>query len=585
LDLELENDIDLRELIRKVALLNAVGHDGKAQAGAMVGKILGEKAELRSRVKELSSVINTVVGEVNSLSLTEQKTIVEANWPETQKKEKPEEKHLSPLPNADKYKQIVTRFSPNPDCVLHLGSARAILLSHEYARNYNGKFILRFEDTDPKIKKPSLKFYDSIRQDLKWLGCKVDEEFIQSDRLPIYYEYTEKLIVQGNAYICECPSEEFRKKIIAKIACPCRDLPAGEHLERWHSMLTGGYTEGQAVVRVKTDLENPNPAIRDWPALRVIDTLKYPHPRVGSKYIVWPLYNLAAGLDDHLMGMTHIIRGKEHYTNMVRQKYMYNYFGWDYPEAIHYGRLKITGADLSKSKIVAGIKAGTYTGFDDPRLGTFAALRKRGITSEAIKKMIIDVGIKPNDVTLSWENLFSYNRKILDNISNRYFFVAQPFELKVTGLPKTFETKLPLHPEKPEHGFREYNITPNSEDKTSSFWISKKDSETMEPEKVFRLMELFNVKIETKQDNLVNAKFVSESYEDVRKIRVQLIQWIPKGSEFPTQVVMPDASIINGFAEADCKKLKPDAIIQFERFGFVCINEVSEKLIAYYAHK
>jgi glutamyl-tRNA synthetase len=336
--LALENDIELRKFIRKAALLNAVSHDGKAQSGAMVGKILGEKAELRSRVKELSMVINSVVSEVNSLSFAEQKVIVEASWPETQKKEKAEEKHLSPLPNADKYKQIVTRFSPNPDCVLHLGSARAILLSHEYARIYKGKFILRFEDTDPKIKRPSLKFYDSIRQDLKWLGCEVDEEYIQSDRLPIYYEYTEKLIGDGNAYVCECPSEEFRKKITAKIACQCRDLPAGEHLERWHRMLTGSYMEGQAVVRVKTDLENPNPAIRDWPALRIIDTIKYPHPRVGSKYIVWPLYNLAAGLDDHLMGMTHIIRGKEHYTNMVRQKYMYDYLGWSYPEAIHYGR-------------------------------------------------------------------------------------------------------------------------------------------------------------------------------------------------------------------------------------------------------
>ncbi len=172
--------------------------------------------------------------------------------------------------------------------------------------------------------------------------------------------------------------------------------------------------KGKLWFELKLILENPNPAVRDWPALRVIDTKKYPHPRVGSKYIVWPLYNLAAGIDDHLMGMTHIIRGKEHYTNMVRQKYMYEYLGWKYPEAIHYGRLKITGADLSKSKIVAGIKEGTYTGFDDPRLGTFAALRKRGITPEAIKKMIIEVGIKPNDVTLSWENLFSYNRKILD---------------------------------------------------------------------------------------------------------------------------------------------------------------------------
>jgi glutamyl-tRNA synthetase len=582
--LAIENDSELREFIRKAALLNAVSHDGKAQAGAIVGKILGEKAELRSKIKELSTVINIVVNEVNAISAAEQKAIVEKNWPETQKKEKAEEKRLSPLPNADKYKQIVTRFSPNPDCVLHLGSARAIILSHEYARIYNGKFILRFEDTDPKVKRPSLKFYDAIRADLKWLGCKVDEEYIQSDRLPIYYEYTERLIGDGNAYVCECSAEEFHNITLTKQACSCRDLPAKEHLERWQRMLSGGYMEGQAVVRVKTDLDNPNPAIRDWPALRIIDTKKYPHPRVGSKYIVWPLYNLAAGLDDHLMGMTHIIRGKEHYTNMVRQKYMYQHLGWTYPEAIHYGRLKITGADLSKSKIVAGIKAGTYTGFDDPRLGTFAALRKRGITPEAIKKMIVDVGTKPNDVTLSWENLYSYNRKILDNTSSRYFFVAGPVELKVIEVPKrSFHVLLPLQPDKPEL-HREYTINQKDSDQLS-FWISKKDAETMEPGKVFRLMELFNVKIEGKTDGSVTAAFASESYEDVRKIKVQLIQWIPYATEFPCQVIMPDASVTEGFAESDCKKLKPDAIIQFERFGFVRVNEVDKKLIAYYAHK
>ncbi len=592
----LEQDNDLKDLIRKAALLNAVSHDGKAQAGAMVGKILGEKQELRTRVKELSSVINIVVNEVNSLSLAEQKAIVEKNWPETQKKEKPEEKHLPPLPNADKYKKIVTRFSPNPDCVLHLGSARAILLSHEYARMYNGKFILRFEDTDPKIKKPSLEFYDSIRSDLKWLGCKVDEEYIQSDRLPIYYEYTEKLIGCGAAYVCECPSEEFRKITIARQACPCRDLPASEQLERWHRMLNGGYKEGQAVVRVKTELDHPNPAVRDWPALRIIDTKKYPHPRVGSKYIVWPLYNLAAGIDDHLMGMTHIIRGKEHYTNMVRQKYMYTALGWEYPEAIHYGRLKITGAFLSKSKIVAGIKEGIYAGFDDPRLGTFAALRKRGITPEAIKKMIVDVGIKSNDVTLSWENLYSYNRKILDTSSNRYFFVSEPIELKVTGLPKIFNAKLPLHPEKPERGFREYTVTPRGDDNAASFWIAKKDAQNMTQGKIVRLMELFNVEIQQVNTQAtidavepkimsVAAKFSSESYEDVRKIKAQLIQWIPKGTEFPCQIILQDASVIEGFAEDACKKLKPDPVIQFERFGFCRVDKVNEKMVAYYAHK
>jgi glutamyl-tRNA synthetase len=584
-NLSLENDFELKEFIRKAALLNAVSHDGKAQAGALVGKVLGEKQDLRSKVKELSIIISAVVNEVNSLSLGEQKAIVAEKWPETQKKVQAEEKKLPPLPNADKYPQIVTRFSPNPDCVLHLGSARAILLSHEYARLYKGKFILRFEDTDPKVKKPSLEFYDSIRQDLKWLGCTIDEEYIQSDRLPIYYEYTERLIADGNAYVCECPAKEFHNITLTKQACPCRNVPTVEQLYRWRRMLSGGYKEGQAVVRVKTDLENPNPAVRDWPALRVIDTKKYPHPRVGSKYIVWPLYNLAAGLDDHIMGMTHIIRGKEHYTNMVRQKYMYKYLGWEYPEAIHYGRLKITGAFLSKSKIIQGVKEGIYSGFDDPRLGTFLALRKRGITPEAIKKMIIDVGIKSNDVTLSWENLFSYNRKILDATSQRYFFVPSPVELKVLEVPKTFHAKLPMHPEKPELGFREYTVSPQGNEKAMIFWISKKDAEATERGDVIRLMELFNIKIQSKLDYSETATFVSESYEDIRKIKAPLIQWIPKDEKFPCQIVMPDATVVEGFAESACKNLKPDTIIQFERFGFTRIDEVNKKLTGYYAHK
>ncbi len=581
----LENESELREFIRKAALLNAVSHDGKAQAGAMVGKVLGEKAEYRSKVKELSGVINQVVAEVNAMPLAEQKTVVEKNWPETQKKHETEEKKLSPLPNADKYKTITTRFSPNPDCVLHLGSARAIVLSHEYARMYSGKFILRFEDTDPKTKKPQLEYYEAIKRDLKWLGCKWDEEYIQSDRLEIYYEIVGKMVGDGNSYVCECTPEQFREKTLAKQACPCRGMSPKEQSERWQKMLSGGYTEGQAVVRVKTELDHPNPAIRDWPALRIIDTVKYPHPRVGSKYFLWPLYNLAAGIDDHLMGMTHIIRGKEHYTNMVRQKYMYQHLGWEYPEAIHYGRLKITGAALSKSKIVAGINEGDYTDFDDPRLGTFAALKKRGIQPEAIKKMIVEVGTKPNDVTLSWENLYSHNRKILDASSNRYFFAAAPVELTVTGLPKAFAAKLPLHPEHPERGFREYTVQPEDKEKAATLWISNKDAKAMQAGQTMRLMELFNITINSVTDSAVTASYASESYEDVRKIRAQLIQWIPKGAEYQAEVVQQDASVIQGYAEAACKKLKPNDIIQFERFGFVRVNEVGEKIVVYFAQK
>jgi glutamyl-tRNA synthetase len=584
--LTLEKDRDLRELILKAALLNALQHGGKAQAGALIGRVISERQDLKTRAKELSGLIGTVVGEVNSLSVDEQKQMVEEKWPSALKKEKKAEeteKRLPALPNVDKYEQVVTRFSPNPDCVLHLGSARAIILSHEYARLYKGKFILRFEDTDPKVKRPVLEFYDHIRDDLAWLGCKADEEYIQSDRLPIYYKYAEQLLRDGNAYVCTCQPEQFRKKSLAKEPCDCRKQSAEENLERWRRMLDGGYGEGEAVVRVKTDIAHPNPAVRDWPALRIIDPMKYPHPRVGSKYRVWPLYNIAAGVDDHLLGVTHIIRGKEHLTNQVRQEYMYKYLGWKYPETIHYGRLKITGAFLSKSKIVQGIRECVYTGWDDPRLATFAALRKRGITADAIKKMIVDVGPKTADVTLSWENLYAYNRKILDPESPRYFFVSQPVKLKAKNVPKTFEVKLPLHPEKPEMGFREYTVAPEAG--AAVFWVAKKDAEAAEVGKILRLMELFNVKIERVSTGSVEAVFAGEAYEDARKARAKLIHWIPVGEAVACRVVMPDASVDEGVAESTCKKLKPDAVIQFERFGFVRVDENDAELTVYYAHK
>jgi len=581
-----KGDAELREFIRKLALLNAVRHDGKAQTGSVVGKLLGEKPELRSKAKEIARLVGEVVQEVNSLSLSEQKGIVEERWPEALVKKKvEEEKRLPPLPNVDKYTKVVTRFSPNPNCVLHLGSARAIVLCYEYARMYKGKFILRFEDTDPKLKRPVLEFYDRIREDLDWLGCKLDEEYIQSDRIAAYYEYAESLLKDGYAYICTCDREQFREKTLASEPCECRDLPSEEHLKRWKHMLEGGYREGDAVVRVKTDLNHPNPAVRDWPALRVIDSKKYPHPRVGSKYHVWPLYNFACGIDDHLMGVSHIIRGKEHLTNEVRQKYMYKYLGWEYPEAIHYGRLKITGASLSKSKIVEGMRTGVYKSWDDPRLATFAALRRRGITPEAIKRLIVDVGPKTSDVVLSWENLYAHNRKILDPKADRYFFVHNPTQLTVKNIPKVFTPKLRLHPDYPERGFREYTIKPEGADNAVALWVSTSDIDALKSGKIVRLMELFNIKIGKTDVYSAGASFVSEPYEEARKVGASLIHWIPIGADLPCQVVMPDATVAEGIAESACKGLKPDDVIQFERFGFVRVDEVNMKLTAYCAHR
>jgi glutamyl-tRNA synthetase len=199
--------------------------------------------------------------------------------------------------------------------------------------------------------------------------------------------------------------------------------------------------------------------------------------------------------------------------------------------------------------------------------------------------MIIDVGPKTADVILSWENLYAYNRKILDPQSERYFFVQEPVKLKVKGVPKIFRPKLPLHPEKPEKGYREYTGTPTGANRELAFWITRKDADAAETGKLVRLMELFNVTLENKKVDELEALFASEPYEEAREAKAKLIHWIIVGQEVPCQVVMPDATVNEGVAESACKKLKPNAIIQFERFGFVRIDEVNAKIKAYYAHK
>jgi glutamyl-tRNA synthetase len=575
---------EARELIKKIVLLNALRYGGKASSKPVLGKLLGEHPQFRRRIKEIAPIISEIVQEINALPLEKQKKIAAEKWPEALTEEKAEEKRqLPPLPNAEKYERVVTRFSPNPDFVLHLGSARAIILSHDYAKMYNGLFYLRFEDTDSKTKKPKLEFYDAIRDDLKWLGCNWDAEFIQSDRLPIYYEHTEEIIKKGNAYVCTCRREDFQEKVKVNKPCPCHELTADENLLRWNRMLDGTYGEGEAVVRIKTDLSHLNPAVRDWPALRIIDPEKYPHPRVGNKYRVWPLYNFSTAVDDHLMGVTHIIRGKEHLTNQTRQEYMYRHFGWKYPETIHYGRLKITGASLSKSEIVKGLASGDYKSWDDPRLATLAALRRRGITAEAIHSLMIDVGPKPADVVLSWKNLYAHNRKQIDPTAKRYFFVQDPVKIVVENVPHSFTAQVPLHPDQSEMGVRCFEVKPVKGE--AAFLISKDDIEGMEGEVAVRFMDLFNFRVEKVEKGVIQATFLGESYEEAKKLGAPLIHWIPVDSGVPCEVLMPDASVAKGVAEDACRTLNPNEIVQFQRFGFVRVDDVNEKLTAYFAHR
>ena len=566
---------EVTPLVRKAALLNAVKHGGRAEVGAVIGRVLAERPDLKPIVSELARLCARAVKEVNALPLSDQKKTIEENWPELLEEQKETEaKKLPPLPNVEKYARVTTRFAPNPDCVLHLGSTRAIILCHDYARMYNGKFVLRLEDTDPHLKRPKLEFYKAIEQDVLWLGCKWDEEVIQSDRMELYYEHAEKLLEKGSAYVCTCERDEFRALALASRPCPDRNLEASEHLTRWEKMLTGGYAEKEALVRLKTDLHHPNPAVRDWPALRIVDIERFPHPRVGSKYRVWPLYNMACGVDDHMLGISHIIRGKEHLTNEVRQRFMYESLGWSYPETLHYGRLRVIGTELSKSKIMRLVDEKLVSGFDDPRLATLSALRRRGIKPEALRALVMEIGPRPVDASLSWANIYALNRKIIDGTANRFFFLNDPVRMEIQGVNRTYVSTPPLHPDHPEKGKRHLEV--KASDRKAIVLLSSGDAQAMSEGKLIRLMELFNVRIGSAKTNIVEAEFVGESYEDARKVNAPLLQWLPAEGNVDTDLLMTDGEVVRGAAEPALSNVNVGEVIQLVRIGFGRVDTKSQ---------
>ncbi|BFI74024.1 glutamate--tRNA ligase [Sulfurisphaera ohwakuensis] len=564
---------EIEELIYKYALQNAYKHGGKAQDKAVVSKIFVERPDLRSRAKEISEIAKKIVEKVNSMSIQDQERELKEKYPdllEEKKKEEPEKKTLPPIKVEGKF---VTRFAPNPDGPIHLGNARAAIISYKYAEMYKGEFILRFDDTDPKVKKPIKEAYDWIRKDLKWLGIKWDKEVKASERLEFYYSMAKELISKGFAYVDTCSEEEFKKMRDAGKPCPNRLKSAEDNLYLFEKMLNGEFKEGEAVVRIKTDLSLPDPSQRDWVLLRIIDVKKNPHPITGDKYWIWPTYNFASALDDHDLGITHIFRGKEHEVNAEKQKWIYNYMGWKYPYVEEFGRLRLEGFMMSKSKIRTVLEKGVS--IDDPRLPTLAGLRRRGILPETIIETIITVGLKVSDATISFDNLAALNRKKLDPIAKRLMFVQQPKEF-IIELSEPIRAKIPYNPSKPSE-YREILVNPGDK-----ILLDAKDAEEGA---VVRLMELCNVTISG--NKLI---FHSKTLEDAKKLNAKIIQWVKKDEASNVEVIIPDPNEekppISGYGEKEIGNLKINEIVQFIRFGFVRVdNKIDNKVTVIFSHE
>ncbi len=577
---------DVEREILRYALKNAVDHGGRARPGPVINKILGTHPEYRGRerLRELGKKVAEVVRKVNSMSLEEQQHLLKTLWPELETGRsvaKEGKSELPPLPNAVKG-GIVTRFAPNPDFLIHLGNARPAYLSFKYAEMYEGRMILRFEDTDPKTKTPMPEAYRLIREDLKWLGIRWDEEYIQSLRMDIYYRMAKELIESGGAYVDLCSQKEFLKYKLTRRPCPHRTQSVEENLELFDRMVTGAFSEGEAVLRVKTDVSHKDPSVIDWVAFRIIDTDRHPHPIVGSKYVAWPTYNFAAAVDDHLLGVTHILRGKEHAVNTVKQGYLYAHLGWKYPTVVNLGRLKLEGLILSKSVIKKLLeeKPGVFSGPDDVRFGTIAALRNRGVEAEALRRVILKVGINPNDATISWDNIAALNRRLIDPETPRLMAVFNPVKLIIRGYAGPKNVLLPYHPDNEELGSREVPVT--IRDGNAVVLIQRQDLRGIidSSKREFRLMGLCNVRLcegISGNEDEVTCEYVGRDLSYARGRDLRILQWVPASNHVRIEVLIPqglELKVDKGVAEPSVTTLASESgrklvRCQLIRYGFV----------------
>jgi glutamyl-tRNA synthetase len=550
---------------RKFALQNAVLHGGKADAKAVLGRLLAEDPSLRARAREVAAEVDRVVADVNRLPPDAQRAQLAAIAPELLEKSPVvgAPKELPPLPKALDG-QVVLRLAPYPSGPLHIGNARAFVLNDAYTKRYHGRLLLVFDDTIGSEDKPLLpEAYDQVRAGLDWAGVEYQEVLYKSDRIPLHYEWAEKLLSTGEAYVCECDAETLRKNREAMRACAHRIQSADETIAMWKAMLAGEYGEGEAVVRLKTDMAHPNPAFRDRVLFRIAER---DHPRVGDRYRVWPMLEFSWAVDDALLGVTHVLRGKDLVMEDMMEARIWDILGvTKRPEFVHFGILRFKDLELSKSRYRREIAAGRLTGIDDPRTWSLQSLRRRGIRPAALREFVLSFGLSLSDIEVPVETLYAENRKLIDADANRYFFVPDPVAIEITGLPPIERVKAPLHPDFPGRGVREISVGPKVQ-------IAKDDFEKFRGKEV-RLKDFCNLVLDHR------ARFVSMENKDIPKI-----QWVTHGVN--VHMVLPDGSESRGLGEPLVASLKVDDVVQFERVGFARIDHVSKAEVrAFFAHR
>ncbi len=512
--------------------------------------------------------------------------------------------------------RVHTRFPPEPNGYLHIGHAKSILLNYGISQKYNGKFNLRFDDTNPT--KEEQEYVDSILEDVKWLGADWEDRlFFASDYFDQLYNWAEDMVKNGKAYVDDQSSEDIagQKGTPTKpgTESPYRNRSVEENLDLFRRMKAGEFKNGEKVLRAKIDMAHPNMHMRDPVMYRIIHAS---HHRTGDKWCLYPMYDWAHGESDFLEGITHSICTLEFEVHRP----LYNWFvdqiqQTDYrPRQIEFARLNITYTVMSKRKLLELVNEKYVSGWDDPRMPTISGLRRRGYTPESLKIFAEKVGVAKRDNVIDVALLEHSIREDLNKKAPRVMAVLNPVKLIITNYPEgeTEMVSLDNNPEDPESGSREVPFS-------GEVYIEKDDFMTDPPKKFFRLgpgrevrlKGAYIVKCEDyKLDEAIGE--VSEIYctydpetksggsGSQRKVKGTL-HWVsshhaidaqvrmfdrlfksedpsnvPTGEDFKQNLNPESLKILeNCKLEPGLKNVKPGDKFQFQRLGYFCVDKDS----------
>ena len=377
--------------------------------------------------------------------------------------------------------KIHTRFPPEPNGYLHIGSAKAIMINVETARKYGGLFNLRYDDTNPT--KEDTEYVDSIYEDLCWLGATpTGGVFYGSDYFDKCYEFAVKLIKDGKAYVCDLSAEELRQTrgtLTQKgTNSPYRDRSVEENLDLFERMKNGEFPDGSKTLRAKIDMASPNMNMRDPAIYRIV---RAHHHRQGDKWCIYPLYDYAHPIQDALEGITHSLCSLEFENHRPLYEWVINNIGFENPpKQREFARLNITNTVMSKRYLRSLVENGTVDGWDDPRLPTICALRRRGYTPASIFRFVKEAGVSKADSLVDIGMLEHCIRDELNEVAPRRIAIKHPILVEITNYEGEESFDLPNHPQNPEFGTRAVPFT-------REIYIDADDFAEVPPPKFFRL--------------------------------------------------------------------------------------------------